>query len=149
RVLKADLDAVDQDKRKSVSCIAYGKADGMESTLCNGVAQPAAWKTSDGRLWFPTTKGLVAVDPNIEVVRNPSPVYIEQVLADKRRMSTSTGERANAQSADSLTRSLTLPPGRGELEFRFTALNFKAPEKSLFKYKLDGVDSEWVAAGTR
>jgi hypothetical protein len=57
RVRKRDLDELDQKKIKKTSSIAYGKADGMESTICNGVAQPAAWKSHDGRLWFRDDEG--------------------------------------------------------------------------------------------
>jgi hypothetical protein len=37
----------------------------MKSAECNGSgnAQPAGWRSRDGRLWFPTQKGIVAVDP--------------------------------------------------------------------------------------
>jgi hypothetical protein len=46
-----------------VSSVAYGTSDGMKTTECNGSFQPAGWKTHDGRLWFPTMKGVVVVDP--------------------------------------------------------------------------------------
>ena len=44
---------------------------------------------------------------------------------------------------------LILPPNHGELEFRYTALDLRAPEKCRFKYKLDRVDRDWIDAGTR
>jgi signal transduction histidine kinase len=44
---------------------------------------------------------------------------------------------------------LTLPPGGGELEFQYGAISFSSPEKDRFKYKLEGVDSDWIDAGTR
>ena len=40
----------------------------------------------DEQLWFCTTKGLVVVDPNIKVNERPPPVFIEQVLADKKQV---------------------------------------------------------------
>jgi len=36
---------------------AYGEADGMRDRECNGVADPAGWRTTDGKLWFPTATG--------------------------------------------------------------------------------------------
>jgi signal transduction histidine kinase len=42
-----------------------------------------------------------------------------------------------------------LPAGRGDLEFRYTALTFQSPQDTQFKYKLEGVDNDWVDAGTR
>ena len=42
-----------------------------------------------------------------------------------------------------------MPPGHGELEFRYTALSFVAPDKVQFKYRLVGFDRDWVEAGNR
>src|SRR6185437_5376496 len=84
RVRKADIDALDRGDIKNLSCISYGKSDGMESIMCNAVGQPAVWKSRDGRLWFPTTKGLVAVVPEIRVNEMPPPVFVEEMIADKR-----------------------------------------------------------------
>src|ERR1035441_5002118 len=70
---------------RMVASVAYGKNDGMESAQCTGMGKPAGWKTRDGKLWFPTTKGLVAVDPKTTKINHvPPPVYIEQLLADRK-----------------------------------------------------------------
>ena len=42
-----------------------------------------------------------------------------------------------------------MQPGRGELEFHYTALSFAVPEKNRFRYKLAGVDPDWMDAGNR
>src|SRR5205807_3804320 len=97
------------------------------------------WKGKDGRLWFPTTRGVVVVDPNsIRENDSPPPVVVENVVADKKDLTSSSGSN-----------NLIIPPGKGDLEFHYTALSFRAPEKNRFKYKLEGVDSDWVDAGTR
>lgn len=143
RVRKADLDALADGKKQSLTSFPYGKSDGMESVICNGQGKPAGWKAQDGRLWFPTTKGLVAVDPNIPLNEAPPPVYIEHVLADKKELSQNPEQLAGRNSM------LVVPPGRGELEFRYTALELDAPDKTRFRYMLEGVNSDWVDAGTR
>jgi ligand-binding sensor domain-containing protein/signal transduction histidine kinase len=150
RVRKSDLDALDEGKLSLVTSIPYGRADGMKSTLCNGVAKPAGWKARDGRLWFPTTKGLVAVDPNIALNQTPPPIYIEQLLVDKQTVMSDRGCAAG-QGTPSAGRAplISLPPGRGELEFQFSVLEFQAPEAIRCDYILEGVDGEWVSAGTR
>src|ERR1035438_7595801 len=58
RVRKRDLDELDAGKTTTVASVAYSKNDGMESAQCTGMGKPAGWKTRDGKLWFPTTKGL-------------------------------------------------------------------------------------------
>lgn len=119
-----------------VKCVAYGTAHGMKSAECNGSSQPAGWKSRDGRLWFPTVKGVAVIDPrSLRVNRQPPSVVIEQVVVD---------------SATYTHRSeLTLPPGQERFEFHYTALSFIAPEKMQFRYKLEGYDREWVSAGSR
>ena len=50
---------------------------------CSAGAQPAAIRTRDGRLLFPTIAGLVAVNPaDLRPNTNPPPVVIESVLVD-------------------------------------------------------------------
>src|ERR1035437_7623115 len=96
----------------------------------------------DGRLWFATIRGVVAVEPGIKTNEQPPPVYIEEVLADGRFLGLD-----NLAASQSL--SLTVPPGRRGIEIHYTALSFQAPRKNRFKYLLEGVDPGWVDAGTR
>ena len=142
RARKRDFDDFDAGKTKSIASIVYGRTDGMESPQCNGAGKPAVWKGRDGRLWFPTSKGVVAVDPrSIKIDHVPPPVYIEQVIVDKKPLP----QKFGASDA----RTVKIPPGNGELEFQYTALSLAAPEKERFKYKLQDIDSDWVDAGTR
>ncbi|MDR3460564.1 MAG: two-component regulator propeller domain-containing protein [Verrucomicrobiae bacterium] len=143
RVRKADLDDLDQGRTKIINSIPYGKSDGMAGTLCNGAAKPAGWKGNDGRLWFVTTKGLIVVDPNIRINATPPPVFIEQIIADGRPV------QRPATVPASKSDPLRVPPGRGGLEFIFSALNFENPEAIQFKYMLEGWDSDWIKAGSR
>ena len=107
-----------------------------ESEEANGGFQPAARKALDGKLWFPTMKGLVSADPKTLAVHDrPFPVYLEQV-------------KINGRFADPHS-PLQVHPGRGDLEFVYTALDFDAPGKILFKYKLGGFDRDWTEAGSR
>ena len=136
RVAKDDLDAVAEGRHPMLSPVVYGRADGMRSSECNGAHQPAGWQTRDGHLWFPTIRGVVSLDPR-SLAPNPvpPPVVIEELLVD--------GE------AVPLAPEVALPPGRRALEFGFTGLSLLAPEKVRFRYRLDGYDEDWIAAGTR
>lgn len=145
RIRKKDVTEMDSGKMPGLVCTVYGKAEGLTTIQCNGVAKPAGWKAKDGRLWFATTKGVTVVDPGTVAKENsiPPPVAIEEVIADKRRLETLSGF-LNFEIP-----TLNLSPGRGELEFHYTALSFAAPEKNRFKYQLEGIDRDWVDAGTR
>ena len=112
--------------------VSYGAAEGMRSTESNG-GSPGGWITSDGRIWFPTLRGVVAIDPTVGN-RLPPPVVLEEAWANKF----------------SLAREHTsIPPGNNTFDFRFTALSFSAPEKLHFKYRLEPFDKDWVNGGTR
>lgn len=114
----------------------YGIADGLKSRECNGGFQPAGCHMRDGRLCFPTLKGLSFVDPARLVPEQAPPApLIESLHA--------------GNSAVSLNSSVSLPPGKQQLEFQFTAPVFVAPEKIHFRYMLDGFDKRWVDAGNR
>lgn len=150
RVRKNDFAALDQGTLTTLSSIVYGKADGMESPQCNGAGKPSAWKSSDGRLWFPTSKGLVTVDPRtVKIDHHPPTVYIEQVVADRKPLLSSGASDSQNALAPGSAAMLRIPPGHGELQFQYTALNLAAPQKSRFQYKLDNIDADWVDAGTR
>jgi signal transduction histidine kinase len=136
RVGKAELAEFAEGHRSAITSISYGTADGMESRECNGGFQPAGWKTRDGRLWFPTIKGVAVVDPDsIKINSLIPPVVIEQVIVDQKPVP--------ADVAASFS------PGKSKFEFHFTGLSYLAPEKVRFKYKLEGFDRDWVDAGTR
>ena len=90
-----------------VTGVLYGVAHGMKSSECTGGgSQPGAFKDRSGRLWFPTNKGVVVIDPR-RVGRNlPSPVaHIEEVRFDRQPLATSGHVEAG--------------PGRGDLEVRY------------------------------
>jgi len=136
RVSRKELNDFAQGKVTSLTPSVYGTAEGMKSSECNGGNQSAGCKTHDGRLWFPTTKGVVAIDP-IRFRANPlpPPVIIEQIKVDKNVLD--------------LTKTAQAPPGKGELEITYTALSFLDPRKVRFRYKLEGFDEHWIDAGTR
>jgi ligand-binding sensor domain-containing protein/signal transduction histidine kinase len=157
RVEKKGLDDFDAGKAGSISCATFGKDEGMVGVQCTGAAKPAGWKGKDGRLWFTTIKGLAVTEPNIRSNDRPPSVAIEEIVADKRKVAPGEpipGREGNPLPATPPARRIPsalvrIPPGRGELEIHYTALSFQAPEKNRFKYKLEGVDAEWVDAGAR
>src|SRR6185369_4837880 len=44
---------------------------------------------------------------------------------------------------------LRLSPSHRRLEFDFAAMSFTAPENLQFRYRLEGIDDEWIEAGTK
>lgn len=139
---------------------SYGTWDGLETSECSGGCQPSSCRTADGRLWFPTRKGLACLSPvTLQTNLPPPPVVIEQVLADGVALVERSDQTVSAPprppgnlvpASLSTTHSpLVVHPGRLRLEFHFTALNLTAPEQVRFRYRLDGYDKVWVEAGRR
>jgi ligand-binding sensor domain-containing protein/two-component sensor histidine kinase len=133
RVSKKEFAAFAEGSSTQIASVSYGTADGMLSRECNG-GQPGAWKSDDGKLWFATIKGIAMIDPQRARINDqPPPVAIERAVVD--------GEPVQ------LNQRVELPPGKERYEFYYTAMSFAAPEKVRFKYKLEGFDKDWVAAG--
>jgi ligand-binding sensor domain-containing protein/signal transduction histidine kinase len=151
RVKKQDLDDLAAARIPAVYPRIYGRADGMLSEECASGFFPVGLRTSGGSLWFPTRKGIVAVDPR-HLVTAPAPaVALEQILVDGAPV-TPVRKRAAANPGDPEIpdeESLCLAPGKHKLEFRYTGLSFDAPERVRFRYRLERVDPDWVEAGTR
>jgi len=136
RAERSEVEAFLDGRRGRVSCTAYGHADGMRSSECNGAFQPSACQTRDGRIWFPTIQGAVWVDP-ARLRTNPvaPPIYVEEFLADGLPLSCGGEAR--------------VPPGRKQFEFRYTALSYAVPERVRYRYRLEGFRDDWEEAGTR
>ncbi len=145
RVRKKDFDELDNGKLKMVSCVSFGKVDGLASVQCNGVAKPAGWKGKEGRLWFATIRGVVRVESAIQSNDQAPPVVIEEAILDRKTRREMNWELNKKE----LQEPLRVPPGRGELEVHYTALSLRAPEKNRFKYMLEGLDPDWIDAGNR
>ena len=133
RVGLRELNDFAEGRLKSVTSFVYGVADGMISRECNG-ASPGGWKTRDGRLWFPTVKGVVAIDPRQRNTQ-PSLVAIERVILDRAPLP--AGQPAQIR------------PDQENLEIEYTGINWRRPQQIRFKYQLAGFNHDWVDAGTR
>lgn len=135
RLPRQDLDAVAAGSSQTVKPTVFGKTDGMKSAETIGGSQPSAWRARDGRLWFPTNRGAVVVDPaRISFHDQPPPARIEEMLADEGRIDQ--------------THAVSLPAGTRRLEIHYTAPNLSSPERTQFRYRLDGFDDRWVLGGT-
>jgi ligand-binding sensor domain-containing protein/two-component sensor histidine kinase len=140
RVARRELETVAAGRAPRVNPISYGRAEGMESLECTGGFHPAGLKTRDGKLWFSTVKGLVMVDPErISVNERPPVVQLEAIVVDGV---------AQSQISD-LKSEIKLGPGVQRVEFHYTALSLVASERNRFKHRLEGLERDWVEAGTQ
>ncbi|MEJ0090876.1 MAG: two-component regulator propeller domain-containing protein [Limisphaerales bacterium] len=140
RVAEKMLNDCADGKISLVDCLTYGKGDGLPSLECSGGLQPAACKLADGRICFPTSKGVVIVNPDdTKVNQLPPPVVIENIVAGGHTLAPDPDDKSP----------LKIPLGLQRFEFHFTGLSFVAPEKMQFQYRLDGWEKDWVDAGNK
>ncbi|MCX8157085.1 MAG: histidine kinase [Verrucomicrobiae bacterium] len=137
RIARRDLNEVAAGRLKVAPCRTYAKADGLPSRECTSGSQPAAWRGPDGRLWFPTTRGLAVVNP-AQLLPNthPPPVRVEKVLVDGQAVAVPEGVGP-----------VVLPPRKSRVEIHYASLNLGAPERARFRYQLEGHDPGPVEAG--
>ena len=145
RVARSELDAWVSDPKRIVQTTVFDSTDGVRSRASIGGFTPFASKAPDGKLWFAGFDGVSVIDPrHLPNNKIPPPVYIEQVIADRK----SYYDAASAATGDAEKR-LRLPALSRELQIDYTALSLAAPEKVLFRYKLEGFDKDWQEAGNR
>lgn len=135
RIASADLDAAFANPQAPIRHDLLDEQDGLASRT-QGLDGPQMEIGGDGRLWFLTRQGVVRVDP-ARLVRNalPPPVTIRALVAD--------GQLYSDPSA------LSLPQGTRNLSIDYTGLSLSVPSRVRFRYRLTGVDPEWVDPGTR
>ena len=123
-------------KIRSLKPVIYGTADGMKDSECNGGSQPAGWRTRDGRLWFPTQRGVAVVTPGAFLLnQRPPPIVIENCLIDRQ--------------AVSFEDQLRIEAGQTSLEIHYTGLSLVKSDQVRFRYRLEGLNPDWVEAGTQ
>jgi ligand-binding sensor domain-containing protein/two-component sensor histidine kinase len=132
RLTKTDVHDVFAGKAPRVAPLLFDTTDGLRTT--EGLLSNApGFQSPDGRLWFATGKGVSVVDPvQVAITDAAPPVKIEGLSVDGKTL----------ESGD-------YPDGRGETAVDFTALSFRAPGKIRFRYRLEGLDADWIESGSR
>jgi ligand-binding sensor domain-containing protein/signal transduction histidine kinase len=135
RVSARELNAVADGSATRLTCTVYDGEDSVKTT--DKTAQEfSGCRSAEGRIWFPSSQGVIMIDP--ASVQGPSPppaVSIERVLINGREY-----------APDRMPK---LEPMAGNLEFHYAALNYAAPLKTRYRYRLEGYETAWVDAGGR
>src|SRR5262249_7786296 len=131
RIGSSELDAWTKDPNYILKATFFDNSDGVESVGTYGGYGPHVTKSPDGRIWFVSRDGVSVIDPrHLPLNTIPPPVHIEQIVANHKSQPVPSDANEN----------LHLPPLVRDLEIDYTALSLAAPEKVLFRYKLEGWD---------
>jgi signal transduction histidine kinase/ligand-binding sensor domain-containing protein len=136
RVPIVELDRALADPTYLLHYESFDALDGLPGKLLPIFPLATIARTLDGRIWFATTDGIAYVDPQ-RIPKNdlPPPVQIESLSASGRDYAPWD--------------TVKLPARTTNLQFTYTALSLTIPERVHFRYKLEGVDTDWHEAGTR
>lgn len=126
----------------------FTRADGLPTREASGGFQPALWCGKNGHCWLPTHQGLVEFDPlAMPPPAPPPPVVIEDATASYE------GKRAPLAipplRTGAAAKGAELPARLRRLDFHFTAPSLSAPEKVLFRWRLDGLEAAWSEPSTQ
>jgi len=119
--------------------------------------RPGALRGPDGNLWFAMESGMAEVSAGYLKDNPQAPnVVLERVSANGKTVAAFGAEESLTDPGAAVPRELCgsaprlrLLPGKRQLEFTFTALSVRLPESIGFKYRLHGLDKDWVEAGSR
>jgi signal transduction histidine kinase/ligand-binding sensor domain-containing protein len=134
RIDTVEIERAFDDPKYRIQYRLFNTADGAAGVPVNDGGS-TGMRADDGRLWFATSAGLTVIDPDdIGPPRLTAPAVVEAVTADAQHMELESG--------------LMLPAGVSHVQFLYTALALTDSLRVEFMYRLDGVDRDWVPAGT-
>ena len=121
------------------SFVAFDTSDGLQAEEFNNGAY---YRADDGLMYFGGINGFNVFDPRrIQISSYNAPLAITnfRVLNDVMPVEQLCGSESP----------LTLTHRENYLSFEFASLDFSSPEKNRYAYKLEGIDRDWVYAGSR
>ena len=120
-------------QRRRLGPTVYRSTESYQSQL---LPFPNAARSVDGHLWFSFGPVIAEVTPSAPTATVPRfPVVIEDVTID--------GVLHSQQGR------IRIPPGARSIQLRYTALKLSSSETLRFRYRLEGVDNDWVDADSR
>ena len=115
----------------------YTTEDGLHS---HDFFPTARGRTSDGQLWFGGFNGLNRFNPeNLQENTTPPQIYLTEIKQGV--------ESLKSPVAFEHLREINLGWRNNYFEFEYVALNYTIAGKNRYRYKLEGLDREWVQAG--
>lgn len=113
-----------------------GRRDGLRDVEANGWGHPAQAALPGGRLAYPTIHGVALLDPADlpSVGLSPVEIAVRGAWAGTRALP--------------LDQPLRLGRHERTLRIAFSATELLRPEAVSFRYRLEGVDPDWVDAGS-
>jgi signal transduction histidine kinase/ligand-binding sensor domain-containing protein len=110
--------------------------DGMPSRETSGGAQPTAWLTQEGDLYFATSRGMTRLSSRASIPQGP-PLRLHILKAESDETVLPEGLP------------IQVPPGTHRFEVYYTATSLIRADKVRFRYRLEGWEHAWNEVGDR
>jgi signal transduction histidine kinase/ligand-binding sensor domain-containing protein len=156
-ISEKNWDDLANGKGSQIQSVTYRQKDGLPGLQASHDSWPGAFRDADGHLHFAMQSGVAIVYPE-ELVASllPPNVIIDRVFANGKAVAlygaVQPSSDARSPAPIELGQAgahLHLPPRKRQVEFHFTAPGSSMPESIIFKYRLKGLDTEWIDAGNR
>ena len=127
----------------------FGRYDGLKGV---DFIQYSAYLDSKNRIWWGDRNGLTMLDMNkFSRATEPPAIFLRQLeineeffdyrnISDKR---TREIKFSSVQEFENYPLELELPHHKNHLTFHYSAIDWSAPHKIHYSYKMDGLDDHW------
>lgn len=138
------VSAHNQNHQYEYNVVAFDENDGLLSSIFN---QNAIFKDKQGKIYIGCTKGFTVFDPNnIQFNQTvPKPQFCSLYFGNQEIL---PGKKYNNRIilTESLVGKKRIELNYNEKNFtiRFSAMSYIHPEKNKYKYKLKGLDNDWI-----
>jgi diguanylate cyclase (GGDEF)-like protein len=115
-----------------------------------GVVLPTYWtgsaaRTAEGELLFGGAGGMTIVRPEqLQSWSYHPAVVVTDLKVGGRSVPAARFTVADGATAASMSNTLIVPPEANSLAVEFSAIDYSAPERNRYAYKLEGFDADWV-----
>ncbi|MEQ9404541.1 MAG: two-component regulator propeller domain-containing protein [Cyclobacteriaceae bacterium] len=133
RIDQNQLEAFLEDPDIRIQGTLYDNNDGMSIKECTGATRSTL--LSDGSVMVPTLDGVAIINPsNIQSNKSLPKITITSFIVDKQPIP---------------FRQREVEPGKLRYEFEFASSSYLAAEHVRFRYRLSGLDSDWILTPER
>jgi signal transduction histidine kinase/ligand-binding sensor domain-containing protein len=136
QVRGADVDALFQARASGPAYRLLDWRHGLPGVAQQASHIPTLTRDARGRLWFNTNRGLAWLNPDVLAATEAAPAVGIRALR--------AGEQQYLPGP-----ALVLPRGTRNVVLQYTAFALVTAERTRFRYRLQGVDSDWQDGGTR